>query len=54
MWLRAFSDKAESAALYAAVILRCEHAASKSAFTRIFDALWLHASLEGSRLLTAN
>jgi hypothetical protein len=34
-------------ALYAAVILRCEHAASKSAFTCIFDALWLHASLEG-------
>jgi hypothetical protein len=43
----------ESCALYAAVILRCAHAASKSAFTRIFDALWLHASLEGWRLHNA-
>jgi hypothetical protein len=26
---------------------------AKVAFTRIFDVLWLHASLEGWRLLTA-
>ena len=53
MVTRAFSDMVESATLYAAVILRREHTASKSAFTRIFDALWLHASLEGWGLLTA-
>jgi tripartite-type tricarboxylate transporter receptor subunit TctC len=39
---------------YAAVILRCERAASISAFTRVFNALWLHASLEGWRLLIMN